>query len=259
MDLATIIGLLLGVGALLMSMVIEGVPLTSLINMSAMVLVFGGSFGASMIGFPLKHVLSAVSIAKNAFINKAEDPRDVIKQMVDFTRKARREGILVLEEEARTIENRILRIGIQLIVDGTPDDVVRSILETEVIGMQERHKQGARIFDAMGGFAPTMGVIGTVMGLVNMLNHLSDPGKMGPMIASAFIATFYGVSYANLVLLPIGQKLKSRSAEEVAIYEMMIEGILSIQAGDNPRVVETKMIAFCPPKMRESLDTSEGA
>lgn len=259
MDLATLVGLILGFGALLGSLVVEGGNLKSLFNLSAVILVFGGTFGASMVGFPLKHSLGAMLIAKNAFLSKVEDPREVIKQLVDFTRKARREGILVLEEEARTIENRILRTGIQLIVDGTPDETVRGILETEVLVMQERHKQGAKLFDTMGGVAPTMGVIGTVMGLVNMLNNMSDPARMGPMIAAAFIATLYGVSYANLVLLPIGTKLKTRSAEEVAIYEMMIEGILAIQAGDNPRIVETKMMAFCPPKMREGIDTGEGA
>lgn len=259
MDLATLLGLILGFGALLGSVILEGGNLKSLFGLSAAVLVFGGTAGASMIGFPLKHTLGAVLIAKNALFSKVEDPRTVIKQIVDFTRKARREGILVLEEEARTIDNRILRTGIQLIVDGTPDETVRGILETEVLVMQERHKQGAKLFDTMGGVAPTMGVIGTVMGLVNMLNNMSDPGRMGPMIASAFIATLYGVSYANLILLPIGMKLKSRSAEEVALYEMMIEGILSIQAGDNPRIVETKMLAFCPPKMREGINTEEGS
>jgi chemotaxis protein MotA len=259
MDLATILGLLIGFGALFGCLVIEGGKIGELFNISAMLLVFGGTFGASLIGCSLKQMLGAVGVAKNAFFNKAEDPREVIKQIVEFTRKARREGILVLEEEARNIDNRILRTGIQLIVDGTPDEIVRNILETEVLVMQERHKQGSKIFDTMGGVAPTMGVIGTVMGLVNMLNNMSDPGRMGPMIAAAFIATLYGVSYANIVLLPLGQKLKSRSAEEVAIYEMMIEGILSIQAGDNPRIVETKMMAFLPPKLRGDINTSEGA
>jgi chemotaxis protein MotA len=249
----------LGFGALLGSLIIEGGELSSLFNLSALILVFGGTLGATMVGASLKDILGLMPVAMKAFFGKVEDPGEVIKQIVDFTRKARREGILVLEEEARTIENRILRMGIQLIVDGTPDEVVRGILETEVLTMQERHKKGAKLFDTMGGASPTMGVIGTVMGLVHMLSNLSDPGKMGPMIAAAFIATLYGVSYANLVLLPIGAKLKLRSAEEVAVYEMMIEGILSIQAGDNPRIVESKMMAFCPPKMREGISTGEGA
>ncbi len=258
MDLATIIGLVLAWGALLASVMIEGGELGGLVNISAFVLVVGGTLGATTVSFPLSKITGAVGVMKNAFFTKVEDPRRVITQLVEYTRKARREGILVLEEEARQIDNRILRTGIQLIVDGTPGEIVREILETEIATMEERHKEGAHLFDTMGGYAPTLGIIGTVMGLVHMLSNLSDPGKMGPMIAAAFIATLYGVSLANLVFLPVGAKLKTRTAAELAIYEMMVEGILAIQAGDNPRIVEAKMIAFLPPKLRDNL-TREAA
>jgi len=253
MDLATLIGLIVGWGALLVAVILEGGELHGLMNLSAFVLVMGGTLGATMISFPLAKMLRMAPVMKNAFFAKAENPADVVRQLVDFARKARREGILALEEEARQLDNRVLKTGIQLIVDGTPEEVVRTILETEVLAMQERHKEGANVFNTMGGYAPTMGVIGTVMGLVHMLSNLSEPEKMGPMIAAAFIATLYGVSIANLVFLPVGQKLKARTTEEVATYEMMVEGILSIQAGDNPRIVEAKMMAFCPPRLRAEI------
>jgi chemotaxis protein MotA len=259
MDLATLLGLLIGWGAVVGSMIMEGGELSSMIMIPAFVLVIGGTIGATMTSYPLQKMIGLAPVLKNAFLGKHESPKDVIKQMVEFTRIARRDGILALEAESRDLDNRLLKSGIQLIVDGTPEDVVRGILETEVMAMQERHQEGASVFATMGGYAPTMGVIGTVMGLVHMLNNMNDPGKMGPMIASAFIATLYGVSFANLLFLPLGQKLKSRTAEEVANYEMMIEGIVSILSGDSPRIVEAKMIAFCPPKLRAGILAQEAA
>lgn len=259
MDLATVIGLLLGWGAVFAALTLEGGHISGLINISAFILVTGGTLGATTIGFPLKKLTGLVPVVKNAFFTKGEDPGEVVKQIVEFTRKARREGILALEEEARNLDNRILRTGVQLVVDGTPEEVVRTILETEVLAMQDRHREGAKVFDAMGGYAPTMGVIGTVMGLIHMLSNLSEPDKMGPMIAAAFVATLYGVSFANLIFLPVGHKLKTRTTAEIATYEMMIEGLLAMQAGDNPRIVEAKMIAFCPPKAREAILSAEAA
>ncbi len=257
MDLATLIGLMVGWGALIISVYMEGGTIGSLIALPPFVLVVGGTIGAALICSPMKVFMGLHAIFRKAFFSKELDPAEVIKQIIGFTRKARREGILVLEDEARKLDNMFLQTGIQLIVDGAPAEVVRSILEAEVLSLQERHKAGAGMFDAMGGFAPTMGIIGTVMGLVHMLENLSDPSKMGHMIAAAFLATLYGVSIANLVFLPIGNKLKARSAEEVAIYEMMIEGILAIQAGDNTRIVEAKLLAFLPPSKRALVPTGE--
>ena len=170
--------------------------------------------------------------------------------MVRFAERARREGLLVLEEEARRIDDDFLQRGMRLAIDGTDPEMVREILSTEIHFLQARHKVGENIFTTLGGFAPTLGIIGTVMGLIHMLANLSDPAKMGPLIAGAFIATLYGVSSANLIFLPIGNKLKARSAEEVIVREVMVEGILSIQTGDNPRIVEEKLKAFLAPKMR---------
>lgn len=253
MDLATILGLLLAWGALLGALFMEGGKVADLANPSAFVIVAGGTLGATTIAFSLKQMLGLPTVLRNAFFCKDTDLAELITITVEFARKARREGILALEEEARNLDNKFLQMGIQLVVDGTPSEMVREILETEIVSLQERHKVGESIFSTMGGFSPTLGIIGTVMGLIHMLSSLDEPGKMGSAIAAAFVATLYGVAFANLVFLPIGSKLKARTAEEIIAYDMIIEGILSLQAGDNPRMVEAKMMAYLPPKLRQTL------
>lgn len=255
MDLATIIGLLVAWGAIIMALMMDGGHLKDLLIPSAFVIVVGGTLGATVVSFPLRQLRGLPAIVRNAFYSTETDLRDIIDLMVDFARMARKEGILVLEEAAAGTDNKFLRTGIQLVVDGTPSEMVREILETEIVSLQERHKVGESIFSTMGGFAPTLGIIGTVMGLIHMLSSLDQPGRMGPAIASAFVATLYGVALANLVFLPISSKLKARTAEEIIAYDMMVEGVLSIQAGDSPRMVEAKMLAFLPPKLRQALDT----
>ena len=255
MDLATIIGLLVAWGAIVMALMMDGGHLKDLMIPSALVIVVGGTIGATVVSFPLRQLRGLPAIIRNAFYSTETDLRDIIDLMVDFARMARKQGILVLEEAAVVTDNKFMRTGIQLVVDGTPSEMVREILETEIVSLQERHKVGESIFSTMGGFAPTLGIIGTVMGLIHMLSSLDQPGRMGPAIASAFVATLYGVALANLVFLPISSKLKARTAEEIIAYDMMVEGVLSIQAGDSPRMVEAKMLAFLPPRLRQVLDT----
>lgn len=253
MDLATIIGLVMCWGAFFGSIIMEGGELKAMINPSAMLLVFGGTLGATMISFPLSSIIGLPGVVLKAFKGKKEDPGTTIKMLVRFAEKARREGLLALEEEARSVDDVFLKKGIQLAIDGTDPELVREIMETEVAFLGTRHHEGANIFATMGGFSPTLGVIGTVAGLVHMLANLSDPGSMGPSIAAAFIATLYGVSSANLVFLPLSNKLKVSSAAEVLGREIVMEGILSIQAGDNPRIVEEKLKSFLSPKVRNKI------
>ena len=253
MDLATIIGFVLAWGAFFGSVIMEGGDLKAMINPSAMVLVFGGTIGASMMSFPLSAIISLPTIVKNAFVGKKEDLTHVIKTLVGFAERARREGLLALEDEAKNIDDPFLQKGIQLAIDGTDPELVREIMQTEIAFLSARHHTGANLFATMGGFAPTLGVIGTVAGLVHMLANLSDPGSMGPSIAAAFIATLYGVSSANLLFLPLSNKLKHASTEEVLAREMTMEGILAIQSGDNPRIVEEKLKAFLSPKLRLTI------
>lgn len=253
MDLATIIGMLVAWGSVIAALLMEGGKIGDLVNPSALIIVAGGTFGATAIAFSTKQLAGLPVVLRNAFFHKETDLSQLIKIMVEFARRARKQGILALEEDCHKIDNKFLQTGMQLVIDGTPSEMVREIMETEIVSLQERHKVGQNIFNTMGGFSPTLGIIGTVMGLIHMLSNLSDPGKMGPSIATAFIATLYGVAFANLMFLPIGTKLKSKTAEEIIAYDMIIEGILSIQEGDNPRMVEIKMLAYLPPKLRESI------
>lgn len=253
MDLATVIGMVLAWGALIGSLLMEGGQVQSLVNLPAALLVFGGTIGASIASFRMNQITGLPSILRQAFTERLLDPGEVIALLVRLAERARREGMLSLEAEAARIEDEFLQRGLRLAVDGTDPELVRDILTTDIHFLQARHRTGESIFTTMGGFAPTLGIIGTVVGLIHMLANLSDPMKMGPLIAGAFIATLYGVSSANLIFLPIGNKLKARSAEESLVREIMLEGILSIQAGDNPRLVEEKLKAFLAPKLRETV------
>lgn len=257
MDFATIVGLFLAWGALGACLLIEGGHPGELANPSAFVLVVFGTVGATMTGFSLQQIAEIPGILRAALVSEPRNPSRTIRQIVDLARKARRDGILSLEDGARRVESKFLQKGLQLIIDGTPSELVREVLETEIAAMQERHKVGESIFTTMGGYSPTLGIIGTVIGLINMLARLNEPGKMGHAIAAAFIATLYGVAFANLLYLPIGNKLKSRTNEEILDYEMIAEGVLSIQAGDNPRIVEMKMLAFLPPSERIEYTSSQ--
>jgi chemotaxis protein MotA len=250
MDLATVIGLVLAWGALLGALLMEGGELRVMINLPAALLVFGGTIGAAVISFRMNQIMEVPSILSIAFREKTLELPDVIRQLVRLAEKARRDGLLALEEESRRLHDPFLKRGLRLAIDGTDPELLRGVLETEIQLLQARHRAGESIFITLGGFAPTLGIIGTVMGLIHMLTNLSDPGKMGPLIAGAFIATLYGVSSANLIFLPIANKLRMRSSEEALAREVMLEGILSIQAGDNPRLVEEKLKAYLAPRLR---------
>ncbi|MDW8367557.1 MAG: MotA/TolQ/ExbB proton channel family protein, partial [Abditibacteriales bacterium] len=212
MELATVIGLVIGLGSIFLALMLEGGNLASLINLPAFVIVIGGTLGATTICVSLPTMTGLIGVTMKAFFAKPHDPRHTIEELVGLAERARREGLLVLEEQARNTEDPFLKKGIQLAVDGVDPQTLRTILETEIQHMVERHHIGASVYDTMGGFAPTMGIIGTVMGLVHMLENLSEPGKMGHAIAAAFIATLYGVISANIIFLPLGSKLKAISA-----------------------------------------------
>jgi chemotaxis protein MotA len=252
MDITTLLGLIVGIVSLILGFTLEGGQIQSLFQVTAALIVFGGTIGAVIVGLPLEQLKEVPKILKIAFTGQKKDPLAVIDDMVQLSMIARREGILALEEKIETYEDEFFKNGIRYVVDGMEPDLVRSILETELSYIESRHAKGIAVFEAAGGFAPTMGIIGTVMGLVQVLGNLSNVGELGPKIATAFIATLYGVASANVIYLPIVNKLKARSKEEVLIRELMIEGILSIQAGENPGILEQKLKAFLSPKMREA-------
>lgn len=251
MDITTLLGLIIGVGALLGGFVGEGGHVGALFSATAGAIVFGGTFGAVAIATPMEQLKEIPKILKVAFTYKPKDPMDTITELVSLATTARREGILALEEKIETYDDEFFKNGIRLVVDGVDPDLVRSMLETELAFIESRHEKGAQPFEQAGGFAPTMGIIGTVMGLVHVLGNLADVSSLGPQIATAFIATLYGVASANVVFLPLATKLKNRTKQEVLIRELMIEGILSIQAGENPNILGQKLKAFLAPKLRD--------
>src|SRR5205823_2618236 len=221
---------------------------------------FGGTIGTLLVSFPMERVTQLGKVLGVAFRQDEASERDLVNLFVKLADRARREGLLALESEAAQIEDHSIQKGVMLVVDGTDPELVREIMESDVASMSERHEGKFAMFAAAGGFAPTMGIIGTVMGLVNVLSHLDKPDELGKSIATAFIATLYGVLSANVFWLPIGERLKQRNKEEVARRNLAVEGVLSVQAGDNPRVVREKLEAFLPLALRgEETEAEAGA
>ncbi|MGE4553064.1 MAG: motility protein A [Desulfovibrionaceae bacterium] len=253
MDLATIVGIVLSFG-LVTSAIMTGSSLMVFLDIASALIVIGGSIGAALVNYPLGHILGVVGVLKNAFFAKAEPPREVITKFMDYANRARREGILSLEPVLKEIDDDYLRKGLQLTVDGLEPQTIQEILETEINYLEERHDAGAELVSALGNIAPAMGMIGTVIGLVQMLQNMSDPSSIGPAMAVALLTTLYGALLANLILNPMAGKLKTRSKQEVLIRQMILEGILSISKGENPRIIEEKLNSYLPPKDRKTSD-----
>lgn len=249
MDIGTIIGIIACFGLIIMSI---GNKLMLFVDIASVLIVVGGTIGATMINFPLKDVIGAINVAKNVFFAKQSDPTAVIKDLIEYASRARKEGILVLESVVESIKDEFLAKGVQLAVDGLEPKFIQQIMQTEIEKIEDRHKQGAEVFTAMAALAPAFGLIGTLVGLVMMLQSMDDPSTIGPAMAIALITTFYGAILANCLFMPMAGKLKARSKEEVLIRELVLEGILSIAGGDNPRIMEQKLNAFLPPKLRRS-------
>jgi chemotaxis protein MotA len=248
-DRGTIIGLVAALVAIFGAAVVESGSISillALLNAPSAMIVFGGTLGAVIVSFPLSRVLQLTKVLGVAFRDVPSSERDLVEMFVRLAERARREGLLALEGEASEIADHHLKKGLLLVVDGTDPELVREIMESDVTAMADRHEGRYAMFEAAGGFAPTMGIIGTVMGLVNVLSHLDKPDELGKSIATAFIATLYGVLSANVFWLPVAQRLKQRNREEVAQRQLAVEGVLSVQAGDNPRVVREKLESFLP-------------
>lgn len=244
MDKTTVIGILAGLAALIGGFLWEGGQMGGLWEKTAALIVFGGTIAAVVISFPGSRLRSIPNALKMAFGRKSTNAQQLIDDIVAMSTVARREGVLALENQAHTHENGYLRDGIMMIVDGTDPELVKQMMELEMDAIEEKHEGYAKIFEAAGGYAPTMGIIGTVMGLIHVLGNLSDPASLGPSIAVAFTATLYGVATANIIYLPIGSKIKARSMEELRVMEMIEYGILAVQAGENPQIIRKKLGSF---------------
>jgi len=248
MDLATISGLILAITVIVVALIMDGgSPAELFAHPSALILIFGGSLGATIVTTPLKGVLNLPRVIIQAFTTSGFDAKGIIELLTTLADKARREGLLALEEDSRKIKDKFLQKGIMMIVDGVEPEQVSAILETTVDQMKTRHKVGIGFFTAAGAFAPTFGIIGTVMGLISVLKQLDNPSALGEAIAAAFLATLWGLLSSNLIYLPLAGKLKAKSEEEARNRYMQMEGIVSIQAGENPRVVRDKLSAYLAP------------
>lgn len=259
MDIGTIAGLVIAVAAMLISAVMGGGDLAGLIDIPSIIIVFGGTLGAIVICYPLGNVFKLHKVVLKTVFHKPINPADLIKDIVKFAEVARREGILALENHVKDMRDPFLVRGIKMAVDGTDPELIKTILDTEVETSIERHMNAKKIVDTIGRMAPAFGMIGTLMGLVFMLSAMDDPSKIGPGMAVALLTTLYGALIANCCTGPISEKLVARDGEEVLIKNLVIAGVMSIQSGDNPRIVESKLLTYLPPGVRRAFEQSAQA
>lgn len=230
-----------------------GGPLTIFVDIPSILIVFGGTIGCTLIHYPFKEIASALNVGKKTVLFQEMPINSLITQLMEYANKARKEGILALQGAMEKVDDDFLKKAMQMAVDGQEPSTLREMLNTEIEYIQMRHEQGAAIFATLASYAPAMGMIGTLIGLVQMLQNMSDPSAIGPAMAVALITTFYGAVIANVICLPMAGKLRGRSAAEVLIKTLVIEGMQSILSGENPRIMEQKLHAFIAPKLRESV------
>ena len=246
MDPATLIGVLLGLIIIVVSNVLEGGNPTSMLLLPPMLLVFGTTLMVTMAGGTMADAKNAVKSLKYAFTAKVRPASDVVPTVVSLAEKARREGLLALEDALKEVDDPFLVKGVTMAIDGTDPEEVRDILEAELYAKKSHEKHSAKFFADAGAYAPTIGIVGTVMGLVHVLENLAEPEELGHLIAAAFIATLWGVMSANVIWLPIANRLKRLAELEAARMELVIEGVAAIQAGSNPRIIAQKLTSLLP-------------
>ena len=243
-DFLTILGLVIGVSAILVGQQLEGGEISTLINGPAALIVIGGTLGAVMLQSPMIVFIRAIKMLWWIINTPHFDSEGIIQKIIGWSNIARREGLLGLENLEDTEKDPFAKKGLQLLIDGSEPEAIRTIMEVEVHTRERFDIQAARVFESMGGYSPTIGIIGAVLGLIQVMGNLSDPSKLGTGIAVAFVATIYGVALANLILLPVANKLKSIVMNAAHFNEMIIEGLVSIAEGENPRNIETKLLGF---------------
>ncbi|MCW5775120.1 MAG: MotA/TolQ/ExbB proton channel family protein [Phycisphaeraceae bacterium] len=225
--------------------------------MPSIMVVFGGTLGAAIVSFPLARILKLHNVVLKSVFSKSADPVETIADLVKYAEVARREGILSLENLIEEMKDPFIVRGVKMAVDGTDPELIRTIMDTELEALMERHAQGKQMLDTIGRYAPAFGMIGTLMGLIFMLKNMDDPSKIGPGMAVALITTLYGAMIANIVTGPLGDKLAARDAEEVLVKTIIVAGVMSIQSGDNPRVVESKLLTYLPPGRRGAFEDAK--
>lgn len=251
MDIFLIIGLISGLIIVVAAMLEKGASLAVLLSAEAMLVIIGGTIVSLLNSFPKGEFMKLPKIFGVLFSGKgANDPGEIIAQLVEMSQTTRRDGLLSLESTIQSLENKFMKKGLEMVVDGLEPDLIKEVLEIEIESMEERHRFGATAFSTAGGTAPTLGVLGAVIGLIGALGNLSDIEKLGESIKSAFVATVYGIFFGYVVFHPFSNRLKRKSAEEIKNMNIMLEGILAIQAGNNPKSIERKLVGMLEPKQR---------
>jgi len=259
MDLATIIGLAIGLGGALAGYLIEGGYLPGLLSLPSFLIVFGATIGAVFVSMSMAEIKEIPTLIKLTFTEKDMNYESLIEKITELASIARKEGILALEPLAQQLDNKFLASGLMMVVDGMVKEPTKCIMEAELNAVQERHARRAKSFITAGGFCTAMGIMGTVMSMISIMKHLDEPSTLGPKIGMAFTATLYGVGAANLFFFPMAEKLKGKSHAEMIYMEMCMEGVLSIQAGESPKIIEEKLAVFVNMSKRKSEDDKEPA
>ena len=244
MDILSILGLLIGFGAIIVGQYLEGGHLDTILNAVALLIVLGGTLGAVMLQTPMNTFLRALKMTVWIFKPPQQSAKRLLEKILDWNQIARREGLLRLEAMAMEETDIFTQKGLQLIADGAEPEIIREILETDLDIMENNDMQAAKVYEAMGGYSPTIGIIGAVLGLIHVMGNLADPSSLGSGIAVAFVATIYGVGLANLLFLPIGNKLKTLVQRRTQLQMMLIDGLISVADGDNPRNIESRLQAY---------------
>lgn len=253
MDIGTIIGIIMGMVLVIGSIAVGGG--SGFINIPALLITVGGAFAATLMNFPLSKIIGTFGVVRKAFFNTDKDNLVLFRQLSDFAIRARRDGILGLENDVETLDDPFMKKGLQMGVDGNSAEIIEAVLEQDIDSMVERHAVGHAIFQAIAAYAPAFGMIGTLIGLIQMLRELDDPDKIGLGMAVALLTTMYGAMVANMIALPIAGKLEQRTKEETATRRMVLQGVLSIQQGDSPRVAQEKLRSYLPPALRAQTET----
>jgi chemotaxis protein MotA len=244
MDRLTLLGLVVGLVGILSGQIIEGGDLSILFQGAAFMIVFGGTLGAVMVQCPTKVFVMAIKMGRWAFITPQNSSQESLRQLINLSALARKEGILALEGRMKTISDPFLRKGLQLLVDSNSGEKIREIMDVDIHSWEQLRWQSARVWEAAAGYSPTIGIIGAVLSLMHVMQNLSDPNRLGSGIAVAFVATIYGVAFANLLFLPIANKLKSIIMEQASMREMIVDGLVGIANGDHPKLVEIKLQSY---------------
>ena len=256
MDKGTIIGIVAGLGLVIVSMLMGG-GIAAFFDIPSLLIVLGGTFAATLVNFPMGDVIGVMKVTQKVIKEEIMPTSKYIDQIVDISKKARTNGLLAIEEDLNNVDEDFMRVTLQHVVNGTENEDLGKLMDAELAIMTRRHKIGQRMYSAMGAYAPAFGMIGTLIGLIQMLQNLEDPASVGPGMAMAMITTFYGALFANLFFLPMAGKLKQRSEQEIQFKEMLLMGVMAIQAEESPRVIQSKLVTYLTPAERETMAGAE--